>query len=117
MFKKCILSLLLAIVSVPLFAAENEIILRITTGHESGSRTSGSVYASIDEQVITVSFSDVVSSSIVVYDTTESENLLYSRTFEPDSRVQADLTTLDTGEYIIEIYAYGYWWIGYFEID
>lgn len=118
MFKKCFLSLLLsAIVSVPLFAAENEIILRITTGHETGSRSGGSVFASIDEQVITVSFTDVTESSIVVYDVTNPDTVLFSQNYAPAYRAQADLTSLPAGEYVVEIYAFGYWWIGYFEIE
>lgn len=71
--------------------------------------------ASIDDQVITVSFSDLTASQIVVRD---SANLtVYNQTFASAFSAQADLTSLTNGIYALYIYAMGYWWYGQFEIE
>jgi len=119
MVKKQILLLLLsAIISLPL-AAEDEIKLRVKTGNETGARTgfNGTINASIDEGVLTVSFSSQTSSRITIYSSDNSETMLYSNYYTSADSVQADLSSLTTGSYVVEIYAYGRWWIGYFVID
>lgn len=105
------------VLSIPLFANEHDIFLRKKPGHETGSRTEVIVTASIDEQLLTVSFSNATASSIVVYDATDHDAALFSQNYSPAYSAQADLTSLPAGDYVVEIYAFGYWWIGYFEIE
>lgn len=117
MRKKNIILLILAVVfTLPVFA-HSQISLRKQSGHQTGSRTEQVVSASIDEQVLTVSFTDVTASSIVVYDATDPDTVLFSQNYTPAYSAQADLTSLPAGDYVVEIYAFGYWWIGYFEIE
>lgn len=118
MNKKVFFSLLAAVlVSLPLIAGENDIFLRKKPGHETGSRSESAVSASINEHVLTVSFSDVTASSIVVYDATDPDTPLFTQNYSPAYSAQADLTTLPAGEYVVEIYAFDTWWIGEFEIE
>lgn len=115
MKKKNILLLLLAvIVTLPVIGSKNEIQVR-KKGTHTGSRTEVIVNASIEDQMLTVSFSDVTASSIVVYDATDT--VVFSQNYAPAYSAQADLTSLPAGDYVVEIYAFGYWWIGYFEIE
>jgi len=119
MIKKHILLLLLsAIISLPL-AAEEEIRLREKIGNETGARTgfNGTIYASIDESVLTVSFCNQITSRITVYSSDDSETMLYSNYYRSADSVQADLSSLSTGSYVVEIYAYGKWWTGTFYIE
>lgn len=115
MRKKNIILLILAVVfTLPVFA-HSQISLRKQSGHQTGSRTEQVVSASIDEQVLTVSFTDVTASSIVVYDATDT--VVFSRNYAPAYSAQADLTSLPEGEYVVEIYAFDEWWTGDFEIE
>lgn len=117
MRKKNIFLLILAVVfTLPLFAS-TPISLKKQSGHQTGSRTEQVVSASIDEQVLTVSFTDVTASSIVVYDATDPDTVLFSQNYAPAYSAQADLTSLPAGEYVVEIYAFDEWWIGDFEIE
>lgn len=109
--------LIAALLPLSIFAAENEISLRVKSGHETGSRSESAVSASINEQVLTVSFSDVTASSIVVYDATDPDTPLFTQNYSPAYSAQANLTTLPAGEYVVEIYAFDTWWIGEFEIE
>jgi|GEM_PF-987686 len=73
------------------------------------------VSASIDAQVITVSFSELTASQIVVKN---SANLaVFNQTYIPAYSAQADLTSLAPGCYTLHIYAMGDWWYGHFEIE
>lgn len=73
------------------------------------------VVASIDGQVVTVSFSELTASQIVVKD---SANLtVFNQTYVPAYSAQANLTSLVPGYYTLYIYAMGYWWYGHFEIE
>ena len=117
MRKKNIILLILAVVfTLPVFA-HSQISLRKQSGHQTGSRTEQVVSASIDEQVLTVSFTDVTASSIVVYDATDPDTVLFSQNYAPAYSAQANLTSLPAGEYVVEIYAFDEWWIGDFEIE
>lgn len=117
MKKKNILLLLLAvIVTLPVFGSKNEIQVR-KKGTHTGSRTEVIVNASIEDQMLTVSFSDVTASSIVVYDATDPDTVLFSQNYAPAYSAQANLTSLPAGEYVVEIYAFDEWWIGDFEIE
>lgn len=108
--------ILAAVFTLPVFA-HSQISLRKQSGHQTGSRTEQVVSASIDEQVLTVSFTDVTASSIVVYDATDPDTVLFSQNYAPAYSAQADLTSLPAGEYVVEIYAFDEWWIGDFEIE
>lgn len=73
------------------------------------------VTASIDDQVVTVSFSELTASQIVVKN---SANLtVFNQTYIPAYSAQADLTSLAPGGYTLHIYAMGDWWYGHFEIE
>lgn len=112
-----LLLLIATVITLPLFAAEHEITLRMKPGHQTGSRTEEVVSASIDDQVLTVSFSDVTASSVVVYEELDPDTVLYSQNYAPAYSVQAYLTSLPVGDYVVEIYAFDEWWIGEFEIE
>lgn len=72
------------------------------------------VSASIDAQVITVSFSELTASQIVVRD---SANLtVFDQTYTSAYSAQADISTLPSGSYTLHIYALGYWWYGHFNL-
>lgn len=114
--KNIFLLILAAVFTLPVFA-HSQISLRKQSGHQTGSRTEQVVSASIDEQVLTVSFTDVTASSIVVYDATDPDTVLFSQNYAPAYSAQADLTSLPAGEYVVEIYAFDEWWIGDFEIE
>lgn len=119
MKRPLILLLLSAIISLPL-AAEDEIILKGKTENGTGgARTgfNGAIYAYINEGVLTVSFSSQTSSRITIYSSDNSETMLYSNYYRSADSVQADLSSLSSGSYVVEIYAYGKWWTGTFEID
>lgn len=119
MNKKVLFSFLAAILlAAPIFAKDSEIILRIKPGEPStGSRSENVVTASINEQVLTVSFTDSTASSIVVYEESDPNTVLFSQDYAPAYSAQADLTSLTTGDYVVEIYAFGTWWIGSFCIE
>lgn len=78
------------------------------------SITSG-VTASIDGQVVTVSFSDLTTSQIVVTDPVNQT--VFNQTYSAAYGALADLSSLSAGSYTIHIYAYGAWWIGVFSIE
>lgn len=73
------------------------------------------VTASIDGQVVTVSFSELTTSQIVV---TDSANLtVFNQTYPAAYSAQADLSSFPAGSYTIHIYAYGTWWYGYLDLQ
>lgn len=73
------------------------------------------VTASIDGQVVTVSFSELTTSQIVVTDS--ADQTVFNQTYSAAYSAQADLSSLPTGNYTIHIYAYGAWWYGYFVLQ
>ena len=114
--KNYLLLLIAAIVTLPVFGSQHEIQVK-KKGTQTGSRSEVVVNASIDQQVLTVSFTDVTASSVVVYEESDPDTVLFSQTYAPAYSVQADLTTLPAGDYVVEIYAFDEWWIGEFEIE
>lgn len=82
---------------------------------EAGGRTDQIVMAAIDCQVITVSFSELTSSQIVVKDS--AELTVFNQIYGSAYSAQANLTSLSSGIYTLYIYAMGYWWYGQFEIE
>lgn len=73
------------------------------------------VTASIKNQVVTVSFNDMIASQVVV--TNSSNQTVYNQTYSASYSVQADLLTIPSGIFTLYINAYGCWWIGEFSIE
>jgi hypothetical protein len=73
------------------------------------------VTASIDGQVVTVSFSELTESQIVVTDS--AELTVYNHIYAPACSVQANLNSLPSGSYTLHIYAFGVWWYGDFVLQ
>lgn len=72
------------------------------------------VTASIDGQVVTVSFDELTASQIVV---TDAANMtVFNQTYVPAYSVQANLSSLPSGSYTLHIYAMGSWWYGVFNL-
>lgn len=115
--KRTIYSFILsALFLLPLSVQGRDIVIE-KDDHHTGARSvdTSTITASIDDQVITVSFSDLTASQIVVRD---SANLtVFNQTFASAFSAQADLTSLTNGIYTLYIYAMGYWWYGQFEIE
>ncbi|MBO7049064.1 MAG: DUF3244 domain-containing protein [Bacteroidaceae bacterium] len=109
---------ILATVSILSFA-NDEIPLRLVSVPEPGEPTNPrsiecEVTASIDSQVLTVSFSELTASQIVI---TDSANLtVFNQNYAPANSIQSNLSTLPSGSYILNVYALGYWWYGYFNL-
>ena len=81
-----------------------------------GDRSENTVVtASIDDQVLTVLFSDLTASQIVVKD---SSNLtVFYQNYDSAYSAQAYLTSQVSGYYTLYIYAFDEWWIGCFCIE
>jgi hypothetical protein len=115
---KLLLSLFLATASMMIFA-NNDIQLREGPVPPPGVPTDprsivNEVTASIDGQVVTVSFSELTAPQIVV---TDSANLtVFNQTYAPAYSAQADLSSLPFGSYTLHIYALGSWWYGVFNL-
>jgi len=81
-----------------------------------GGRTENTtVTASIDDQVLTIQFSELTASQIVVKNT--ANLTVFNQAYASAYSAQADLTSLVPGYYTLYIYAMGYWWYGHFEIE
>ena len=115
--KRTIYSFILsALFLLPLSVQGRDIVIE-KDDHHTGARSvdTSTITASIDDQVITVSFSDLTASQIVVKN---SANLaVFNQTYIPAYSAQADLTSLAPGCYTLHIYAMGDWWYGHFEIE
>lgn len=82
------------------------------TPHGSDPRSINcEVTASIDDQVVTVSFSELTASQIVVTDS--ANQAVFNQTYPASYSALADLSSLPAGNYTLHIYAYGYWWYGH----
>ena len=114
--KKTIIMILAVILGQLVMADNNIHLVKDTPGLDPDDepRSITEVTASIDAQVITVSFSELTASQIVVRD---SANLtVFDQTYASAYSAQADLTSLTLGHYTIYIYAYGEWWYGFFSL-
>jgi hypothetical protein len=115
--KRTIYSFILsALFLLPLSVQGRDIVIE-KDDHHTGARSvdTSTITASIDDQVITVLFSELTASQIVVKN---SANLaVFNQTYIPAYSAQADLTSLAPGCYTLHIYAMGYWWYGHFEIE
>lgn len=102
-----------------LLLAENNIHLvkngPLIDPHDDGRSIENAVTASIDGQVVTVSFSELAASQIVVTDS--AELTVYDQTYAPAYSAQANLFSLPSGSYTLHIYAFGMWWYGDFTLQ
>ena len=113
--RKTILSLLAVLIG-QFVMADNIDLVRGYPGldPEDDPRSVTQVTASIDGQMLAVSFSELTTSQIVV---TDSANLtVLDQTYAPAYSVQAVLSTLPSGSYTLHIYAMGSWWYGVFNL-
>lgn len=109
---------LIAVLMEQFVMADNNIhLVRDSPGFdpEDDPRSITEVTASIDGQVLTVQFSELTSSQIVVKDS--ADNTVFNQAYVPTYSVQETLVLLSAGNYTLYIYALGYWWYGQFEID
>ena len=81
---------------------------------EDDPRSVTQVTAFIDGQVVTVSFSEMIASQIVVTDTADQP--VFNQTYVPAYSVQANLSFLPSDNYIIYVYAMGRCWYGGFQL-
>lgn len=117
--KKFLSVLILALVSSSL-SANDDIPLWQEDPSGPGNPTNprsivSEITASIDGQVVTVSFSELTTSQIVVTDS--SDLTVFNQTYPAAYSAQADLSSLPAGSYTIHIYAYGAWWYGYLDLQ
>lgn len=116
--KKVLTTILLALFACQFSFAENNIHLiknePVIDPGEDGRSIQTEVTASIDDQVVTVSFSELTASQIVV---TDAANMtVFNQTYAPAYSVQANLSSLPSGSYTLHIYALGSWWYGVFNL-
>lgn len=82
---------------------------------EDDPRSVTQVTASIDGQVVTVSFNELTASQIVV---TDAANMtVFNQTYAPAYSVQANLSSLPSGSYTLHIYVMGSLWYGVFYLQ
>lgn len=116
---------IIALLFVSCFACMNcfgeDIILELKDG--SGGNGQGSpksptaqVLASLEENVLYLSFTPSASSEVIITDS-QTNTVVYSNSFGVAAGQVIPLTTLPAGEYELSIYAFGQWWEGVFEIE
>lgn len=116
--KKGLLLVLLSVFTFSMYAQNIE--LKSGSVPEPGEPTEPrsieiEVLASIDDQVVTVSYSELVASQIVVKDNVNQT--VFDQTYALAYSVQANLMSLPVGNYTIFIYIMDDWWYGQFEIE
>lgn len=122
---KIISLIIVGILSLPLYAGENSIALKKGadpySGSSSGSRTivDDIVTASYDDEAdcLYFTFSNATPSRTLVYSTNDSQTALIQQSSLSGLSTTVDISSLPIGNYLVEIYAFDCWWIGYFEID
>jgi hypothetical protein len=117
--KKFLSLLSLALITAAMYA-NDDIPLRQEDGPGPDEPTiprsiENELTASIDDQVVTVSFSELTASQIVVTDS--ANQTVFNQTYPAAYSAQADLSSLPAGSYTIHIYAYGAWWYGYLDLQ
>ena len=117
--KKLLSVLSLALIASVLYA-NDDIPLWQDDGPGPGEPTAprsieNEVTASIDGQVVTVSFSELTTSQIVVTDS--ADQTVFNQTYSAAYSAQANLSSLPSGNYTIHIYACEAWWYGYFVLQ
>ena len=113
--KKFLSLLSLALITTAMYA-NDDIPLRQEDGPGPDEPTiprsiENEVMASIDDQVVTASFSELTASQIVVTDS--ADQAVFNQTYPASYSALADLSSLPAGNYTLHIYAYGYWWYGH----
>ena len=78
--------------------------------------TTAPLTASLESQVLTIQFSELTSSQVVITDGL-TNSTVWSNSYNPSYSVQANLASLPAGSYTLYIYAYGIWWHGTFAIE
>lgn len=120
MRKVILLLLTFLAVSIPLSGTEHDI--RISKDdHHTGSRTSPDnwVTATYDDETgyLYFTFSNATASKTLVYSANDSQTALIQQSSLSGLSTTADISSLPIGNYVVEIYAFDCWWIGYFEIE
>lgn len=98
-----------------------DIILEPTPGHGGNGQGQGKspteqVLATLEENVLYLSFTPSSSSEVIITDS-QTNTVVYSNTFGVAVGQEIPLSTLSAGEYELSIYAFGKWWWGEFEIE
>lgn len=117
--KKSLILLLVSLMTANVFAIDGEIKLRKddSPNDKPGSeRTLENVTACLSDGQLSVTFSETTASYVEV-STIDACTVIYNNTYSPDTFVTADLSILQSGEYVLSIYALGYWWTGVFEVE
>lgn len=114
--KKTIILLFTVLIGQLVMAHNNIHLVRDSPGFdpEDDPRSITEVTASIDGQVVTVLFSELTASQIVV--TNSTNQTVFDQTYMPAYSVQANLSNLSSGSYTLCIYVFGSWWYGNFVI-
>lgn len=115
------LLLLSAVFSLPLFAG-TPISLNKKPGQNTGSRTVlvSTLTANYDEDndILCFEFSDATDYNIVISSIpTITEAPLIRQSNIPVYSTQVDISSLPSGRYRVDIYAFGCWWTGTFYIE
>ena len=98
----------------------DEIILQKVTGDtpegQGGKSPSEWVTASLENGVLTLSFTPSTSSQVVITDS-QTNTVVYSGAFGVASSQVILLSSFPAGEYELSVYAFDEWWEGEFEIE
>lgn len=110
-----------AIITLPIIAEEHPIALKQEVGPYSGSRTvmEGIVTAFCDDADCTLSFSfdNVSESEIRVYPSNDHDVPLIQQSYPSGFGNEIDLSSLQSGYYVVKIFAFNEWWVGCFELE
>ena len=79
--------------------------------------TDYTVSASKEAGLLFVDFSCYADFAVQISSSESDASLLEFESLRPCNHEVIDISSLQTGSYILRIYAFGEWWIGYFEID
>ncbi|MBR6371233.1 MAG: DUF3244 domain-containing protein [Bacteroidaceae bacterium] len=115
---KILLSLLF-ILAGQIAVAENNIHLvpndPLPDPNEEGRSLAQEIRAVLDSQILSVTYSEFISSQITVSDS--NNQTVFYQSYNASYSVQANLSSLPSGNYTLYVYAYGVWWHGAFAIE
>lgn len=119
MNKRLFLMLLSAVLfSVPAWSDCAVIDLQRDDHIISGSRSIvENLTADIDDDLLTIYCSEDTKLRVIISSAVSPQTQIVDDVFDASGSVTEDLSSLSSGSYILRVYAYGYWWIGHFEID
>ena len=117
--KKLFFILTSALLLIPEFINAGNPIIIIREGdtppdEQNNPRSIGIVTASIEDCIISIFCSSQTESRIVVTDTNDS--IVFDNSYESNYYFEANLSSLISGRYVLNIFAYGMWWVGEFEL-